>query len=243
MTSPSSLLTIHVADVAGCLVVRPEGELTAGTYSGLRDTLVRCAVEEPDAVVVELDRLWFASDASATALTSAYACIAEWPAVPLSVVVRDQARHRWIRSTSIDRFLAVFPDLESALAAVGTPPPRRRAVAAVSSGALARRFAEGVLRRWNAAGLAYDAKLVVTELVENTMRHTVSDPVVRLESWQDRVTVAVADDDPAPAVLHERADGASRCSGLRLVARVARAWGSAPASGGGKVVWATLRVP
>ncbi|MBK1782986.1 STAS domain-containing protein [Prauserella cavernicola] len=245
MATTQPWLDITLEDVAGCLVVRPSGELSARTYAQLRDTLVKCAVEEPDAVVVDFDDLEIVSTASLTVLTSAYTCTAEWPGVPLSVVVRDPDRLHRLRTSAIARFIPIHADLESAVAAVGTPPPRRRAIATMtdgSAGALAREFSMGVLRRWDVRGRDDDVKLLVTELVENTVRHTLSFATVRLELRENLLTVAVADDDPSPAVLRERPDGVRKVSGLQVVARLARAWGSAPTRAGGKVVWATIRV-
>lgn len=82
--------------------------------------------------------------------------------------------------------------------------------------------------------------MIVTELVENTIRHTTSDARVRLELRRGLFTVAVADDDPRPAVLHERTSTLEHGLGLHLVAGSAKAWGSSPVWGGGKIVWAVL---
>ncbi len=82
--------------------------------------------------------------------------------------------------------------------------------------------------------------MVATELVENALGHTESTPRLRLELRRGRFTVAVADDDPLPAVLRERLTRTEPGLGLWLVVRVARRWGCARSWSGGKVVWAVL---
>ncbi|MGV0837340.1 STAS domain-containing protein [Mycolicibacterium thermoresistibile] len=61
----------------------------------------------------------------------------------------------------------------------------------------------------------------------------------RLETDGATVTVAVEDDNPAPPVLSEDREAADAPSGLRTVAKLVRAWGTAP-SPPGKTVWAVL---
>lgn len=85
-----------------------------------------------------------------------------------------------------------------------------------------------------------DAQLIATEFVENTIRHTIYAPRLRLELRRGIFTVAVGDDDPCPAVRHERLGPGEAGLGLQLVAQVARVWGCSRSWSGGKVVWAVL---
>ncbi|NIH84189.1 ATP-binding protein [Amycolatopsis granulosa] len=103
----------------------------------------------------------------------------------------------------------------------------------------ARRFTTEVCARWRVAQLAPDAAVVVTELVENTLRHTRGAPRLALELHRDELTVRVTDDDPHEAVMRE--GGHPPGLGLLLVAQTSREWGCDRVPSGGKTVWAVLR--
>lgn len=87
----------------------------------------------------------------------------------------------------------------------------------------ARRFTTEVCARWRVAQLAPDAAVVVTELVENTLRHTRMAPRLALELHRDELTVRVTDDDPGEAIMRE--GGHPPGLGLLLVAQTSREWG------------------
>lgn len=102
----------------------------------------------------------------------------------------------------------------------------------------ARRFVDGVCVGWHISALTPDAEIVASELVENTLQHTDSEPQLSLELDSDELTVAVADDSPVPARV--RPSGGDGGFGLVMVAETARAWGCVPSETGGKIVWARL---
>ncbi len=123
-------------------------------------------------------------------------------------------------------------------------PPSRRAVQLLaptpSASADARAFVQRVCAAWGVLQYTEDALMVATELVENALGHTQSAPQLRLELRHGKFTVAVADDDPRPAVLHERRTRTEPGLGLWPVVRAARRWGSARSWSGGKAGWAVL---
>jgi anti-sigma regulatory factor (Ser/Thr protein kinase) len=103
----------------------------------------------------------------------------------------------------------------------------------------ARRFTNEACTSWRVPRLAQDAAIIATELVENTLRHTLAAPRLRLELHRDELTITVTDDDPNDVVLRE--SGCPPGFGLLLVAQTSRQWGCERAPSGGKTVWATLR--
>jgi anti-sigma regulatory factor (Ser/Thr protein kinase) len=105
-------------------------------------------------------------------------------------------------------------------------------------GRAGRAFVRDCCRRWHVEEpRAGDAVWVANELIENTIRHTPYQPSLRVELREGELTVAVADEDPSPP----RPDPARRpLHGLGAVHKLASAWGTAPTTGGGKVVWAAL---
>ncbi|MBF6170674.1 ATP-binding protein [Nocardia blacklockiae] len=216
------------------------------TYRNLRDDLVKYAVDQPRAVVVEVDDLTVATDSLLTAFSSAWMCIDTWPTVPLLVVAESPAQRGRLRSSVVDRFVPVFDTQAAAVASLAAQPTRRRAMLRLarnlSGGRRARRFVNVTCERWGVPRLRADAGLVATELVENSLVHADSadDIELRLELRKGRLTVAVSDSDPREAVLREPGADAQGAGGLHVVARLARAWGCAPRWPAGKVVWVTL---
>jgi anti-sigma regulatory factor (Ser/Thr protein kinase) len=158
--------------------------------------------------------------------------------------VTDRADHlARLAAQTVDRFVAVHPDVAAAEQARDRPP-RRRAVqllaASPRASALGRAFVERVCAQWDVPEHTEDALLIATELVENAILHASSPPRLRLELRSGVFTVAVADDDPRAAVMLELPGRKDHGLGLRLVAQTSRVWGCRRSWTGGKVVWAVL---
>jgi hypothetical protein len=105
----------------------------------------------------------------------------------------------------------------------------------------ARHFVADVLTRWgHPSRLLEDAKLVVTELATNAVRHGRSAFSVEIHPHGACVRLSVRDAcgaRPIPRVNPTATSG----HGLRLIDAIATRWGTEIA-GDGKVVWAELRV-
>jgi anti-anti-sigma regulatory factor len=231
-------------DADGCTLVRPSGPLNAVTYGHLRDTLLKCATELPAAVIVDVDTLAVPSPVSLTVFSAAWIRMSQWPGVPILLVAAEPKNRELLAEIWVDRFVPVHPDLLSAKLSLAHAPPRRREILPLPwDGASPRRASRFVAQTCASWGIDHetgaDAATVATELVENTVVHTHSPPLLRLELRHRVLTVAVSDADPAPAVIGER----WQANGLNLVEYFTRAWGCAPTSDGGKVVWAVLREP
>lgn len=120
-----------------------------------------------------------------------------------------------------------------------------RLTGGAAAAADARRLAEWALRRWRLARcredpLVADTLIVVTELVENVVKHTGDGGDLNLLLRPGTVVIEVADTSSQPPVLKEpdlrRASG----RGLRMIDALASRWGVRPKSDG-KVVWVELR--
>ncbi|MFJ9770889.1 ATP-binding protein [Kitasatospora sp. NPDC101157] len=136
----------------------------------------------------------------------------------------------------------------------GPPEPgrTRRLLFAGSGGAVrrSREFSRAALWSWGWLPTVDEERLAVTEyvllmvseLVTNACLHAPGGPRELRLDWDGvRLRVEVADASPVEPRLHRYADpGRPGGHGLRVVDRLARAWGSAP-EGGGKLVW--LEVP
>jgi len=231
----------HCYRARNCLVLTPQEDLDVRTYRVFRNGLVKFAMDQPRALVVIVDRLRIGSVASLAAFTSAWMRISEWPGVPILLVARQAAMRAALAGSTVSRYMAVYGSLHAAMTALSEPPLRRRSeielVAVAASSRVARTFVHRTCTDWDVADRIPDAESVATELVENSIIHADTDLRLRLELHDGRLAVAVRDGSPREAVLRE--DGRAG-SGLRLVAELATAWGCAPDSAGGKVVWAVL---
>jgi hypothetical protein len=242
-------LAVSRRAVSDAVIVTPSGVLDMTTYRRLHDVLLKAGVDEPRAVVAELDFLVVPRPSTLVVFASAAEQLAEWPGVPLLLVARTAATRRLLARQRLHRFVPVHDSIPAAIAAIGATPPRRVVRRALpnhlTSAGEARRFVMETCAEWAVAETRrYEAMTVVNELVENTLIHTYQAPSVRLELRRDLFTVAVYDDDPTlppqPSDLARPAGKHPR--GLKIVEEFARAWGSTPSSRGGKVVWATLRI-
>jgi anti-anti-sigma factor len=222
------------------------GVLDSSTYHGLRDAVIKAALDEPRAVIVDVNCLSVPSDSAWSVFTSARWHVSTWPDVPILLVCEQSRVRRAITLGGVARYVPVHPTRESALDALRGKAlhVRRRAraqlPATTASGGLARAMITDWLTKWDKSELIPVAATVATVFVENVVAHTDSAPVLILESYQDTVTVAVEDGNDHPAGRHEDPQrGAAILSGLAIVSALSRAWGSTPTPSG-KTVWALV---
>ncbi|MGA6162716.1 STAS domain-containing protein [Amycolatopsis magusensis] len=230
---------------AGCRVIRVSGELGVRGYPKLRDTLLKCAVEQPSAVIVVVDELSVADQSLLSVFSQVHNRLSDWPGVPLFLVARREAARRMLVDAVVSHFVPVFPSIGDAVRGVATQPRRRHAKITLPRSPEvsrhARQFTTQVCHHWLPdSPILTDALLVVNALVENVVLHTHSEPVLRLELRSRHFSIAVGDRSPVPARLREGAAGQIGGVGLLMVAQVTKAWGCTPALSGGKVVWGVL---
>jgi anti-anti-sigma regulatory factor len=232
------------ADAAGVLLT-VRGTLDSVTYRSLRDHIIKAALDEPKAVIVDFTYLDIPAESALAVFTSARWHVAKWPEVPIMLVCEHAEGRAAIRRTGVARYVPVYSSVDAALeAASGTGmSPRRRAraqlPARLESLRRARELVADWLTAWSQPELIGVTKVVATALVENVLRHTDSDPAVRLETDGSAVTVAVEDGSHVPAGPREEPKPRAAPSGLHVVSALCRAWGNAPTSTG-KTVWAVI---
>lgn len=237
-------LTFDIGAEAGATIVRPSGRLDLSTYAQLRDGLLKCALEEPTAVVVVLDDGFeVATPAVMSVFTTVWMRVSEWPGVPVVLVGAGAAHRRALAAGAAGRFVRHYPSVHDAVADAEHRPDRRRDETwlpeSTVSGLMARQFVRETCGRWDVREVLDDALLVVTELVQNAVEHARSAPHLRLELRKRTLSIAVRDASAQPP---QRQDGGTTPGGrgVWLVERVSRVWGHTSWPGGGKVVWAVL---
>ncbi len=244
----SSRSTLHLdsraTDQAQLLVVT--GTLDCLTYADLRNSIVKAALDEPDAVIVDITALDVPTNSALSVFTSARWHVSTWPDVPILLVCKDARLRSAVRANGVTRYVPIYLDAAAAFAAVphAWSTVRRRAhvrlPAVPSSAAVARTLVSEWLTAWTRTSLIPTASTVATIFIANVLAHTESAPVLRLELRGDALTVAVEDASHQPASRHEDAErGSDTVSGLAIVTALSRAWGSTPTASG-KTVWALL---
>jgi serine/threonine-protein kinase RsbW len=101
-----------------------------------------------------------------------------------------------------------------------------------------RRIAVAHMRLWSVpTPLAEDVRLVVSELVTNSIEHGQGAVLLRMRRTDSRLRVEVTDENSAPAQLQHAEDEGLCGRGLFLVASLAAAWG---VSDDGRTTWAAF---
>lgn len=246
MAEPSTLIQVDAGRHNQVAVLSVIGVLDSATYRELRDAVIQAALEEPRAVIVDVDYLVVPFASAWSVFTSARWHVSTWPDVPILLVCEDPHSRRIITSVGVARYVPMHRSLESALEAIGdrSLDGRRRARAELPARVVSVSLARALIGRWLTGWAQTDlipvAGTVATVFIENVLDHTDSAPVLIVESHRDAVTVAVEDRSTVPASRVEDAgSGAEILSGLAIVAALSRAWGSTPAPSG-KTVWATV---
>jgi hypothetical protein len=231
----------------GTSVLTVEGVFDGSTYLPLRDAIIKAAIDNAGAVVIDVTELTVPVPSAWAVFTSARWHLGQWPQVPVVLVCSSSSGREALVRNAVARYVPVYPtraEAVTALATSGNPGIRRRARTELPRGlasvARSRELAAEWLAAWSRPDLISVTKLIVTVLIENVLVHTHSAPVLRLECKGDLVTVAVEDESAEPAVRRELpTHGVDDVSGLAIVAALCREWGNSP-SPTGKSVWAVI---
>ncbi|HEX2212131.1 MAG TPA: STAS domain-containing protein [Mycobacterium sp.] len=245
-TDRGGALAVSTAESGRAAVLTVEGVLDTTTYVLLRNSIIKAALEEPAAVLIDISALAVPVESALAVFTSARWHVDRWPEIPIALVCAQESGRQAIARNGIARYVPVYPTVEDAMA-VGSPtgfkPARRRAraelVAHPSSLGRSRELVAQWLSAWALAQYIPVAKVVATTLVENVLLHTDSAPRFRVETDGVSVTIAVEDTSSQPAGIRERSGIVTAPSGLRIITALCRAWGNLPVPSG-KTVWAVI---
>jgi anti-anti-sigma regulatory factor len=246
MSNDRSAVRIELEPSQDLPILTVEGVLDSSTYRTVRDAVIKAAIDEPRAVIVDINRLTAPSASAWTVFTSARWHVSVWPDVPI-LLVCGQPRVRWeIRHAGVTRYVPIHASLELARDALQSQSlqVRRRARTELARNAssldVARSVVTDWLTKWDATEAIPAAATVATVFIENVLDHTESAPVLIVETYRDTVTVAVEDCCFQLPGRHEDADrGADIVSGLAIVSALCRAWGATPTTSG-KTVWGSV---
>ena len=109
----------------------------------------------------------------------------------------------------------------------------------VASASEARRFVTRTLGDWDLEHLVEDAVLLTSELVTNALLHARTEMRIVLRADAGELRAEVQDGSLVPVRIRNFSVESGTGRGLRLVGRMADAWGVEPGADG-KSVWFTL---
>jgi anti-anti-sigma factor len=227
-----SVLTVH-------------GVLDAANSSALCDRILKAALDDAAAVIVDVSGLKVRAESTWSAFMGAYWQVGSEPHIPIILVCTNRAAREAIARSGVSHFMPVYPSEKAALKALGENGRRavRRAdvrlPADLTSLRESRRLVREWLTTWSQSKLIPVALVVVNVFVENVLEHTASVPVVRIEAQGKTAAIAVSDASNTPAVRLPSPPKGIDVSGLAIVDALSRAWGSTPTSFG-KTVWAVI---
>ncbi|MFC7531862.1 STAS domain-containing protein [Actinoplanes sp. GCM10030250] len=236
-----SAVRCDIEPIGTRLLVRVEGELSVSSAPTVRAALLKCLVEEPDAVVVDLTATVVTEPAAASVFLAASRQAALWPGTPLMLAAPGPELARLL--TSGYGRMMMHPSVEQALTAEPAPrtPMIKDTLLPVSGAARhARELITAGCDRWDLPHLTGPASVVAGELVTNAVEHAQTIIDFRLTLGRRYLIIAVRDGSTAEPVLPPPASAdPADLRGLLLVNAMSYRWGVLPANGG-KVVWATL---
>jgi hypothetical protein len=237
------------------VVIRVAGVLDPLSAPVLQDALTRSLCEEPEVVVLDLGGLTHMADSTVVDLVALADRAYAWPGATVVIGGAPASLTAMLATAGAAGNLPSYPSVRAAIAgatairdraaADGEPARLRLGLSPVdSAAATARRLVDRAMVQWGLPTLRDTARLVVTELVSNAVRHGTATATaaveVTLARQADAVYVSVRDRSrrlprpggPVPATV----EGGR---GLLVVGIMSRAWGATPTVDG-KVVWASL---
>jgi anti-anti-sigma regulatory factor len=246
-TSP---LVIRIEQHLPITVVALAGTLTQQSAAQLRQTMLKCLAECPDAIMIDLSGLRVDGDLPLVVFRAVRRHAASWPAIPVLVCSPPPALADQLARVSVDGVLPVFPDRASGLAVIRSPSiarADRQLTPSVGAPEQARTLMVEICEAWNLPELVDPARLVASELVTNAILHAWGPPQLSAVLRRAYLHLIVRDESPDPPVRRAIPPmaGLTRTLsgwGMNLVAVTAHAWGHL-ANDTGKAVWAMLRCP
>jgi hypothetical protein len=237
------------------VVLRVAGSLDPDTAPILHEALTRSLCVEPDIVVLDFGAVTDAAESAVTELIAIADRAYAWPGATVVIGGAPAALTAMLVAAGAAGNLPSFPSVPAALrgatairAGASGPETEKRLWLGLSpvdsAAASARRLVDRACAQWGLPALRDTARLIVTELVSNAVRHGTVTATAAVEVTLARragaVYVSVRDRSrrlPRPGgPVPPTVEGGR---GLLVVGLMSRAWGATPTSDG-KVVWASL---
>ncbi|MEV6597470.1 STAS domain-containing protein [Actinoplanes sp. NPDC051346] len=238
-----SIETLVRAEV-GRLLVTIVGHLELADAAKVRNRLMKCLAEQPEALLLDVSAL-DVREPLALAVFSTIARQAErWPGIPVLLCAPRPSARQALRLAAFRRLL-VFASLEAARAKLDDdrrvrPSLSDELLPVCGAARQARDLATDACLRWNLPHLIAPASLIASELVSNVVDHAHTMMTLRLTLRHRYLYLSLRDGSPEPPRPAPTNPASAGGRGLMLVKACAASWDWLPCEGG-KIVWAALR--
>lgn len=227
-------------------VVHPQGVLTERTGAQLHRVLATTLLDH-QRVVVDLEGLGLARTSCVTIFPAVLDQCGGWPRARLVLCRADQRMVHALEQRRVSALVPLYQLLPEAEKAIERRPElvrvRTRLTCDDRAPEIACRLVRDTCTRWQIDPERQQiTELVVSELVDNVVRHARTAAVLLLEHGHRGLRTAVRDGASRDlSTFSARRDSGIRRQGrgLELVARLATAWGVEPHPVG-KTVWAQI---
>jgi hypothetical protein len=245
-------LLIFVAQRLPLTVVVLDGRLTVPSVGRLRGSLIKCLVECPDAVVIDVANLAVDSDLPLAVFRVIRRHAADWPAIPVVLAAPSPDVDERLVRIGLTRVLPMYDTRAEAVMRATGPPTIARAdwdlVPGPAAPAEARTLITEVCQAWGIPQVLDAALIVASELVTNAVVHASGALHVTVLLRQSQLHLIVRDQSTDPprrlkSTLRTSAGVSLETGGrgLPLLDAVCRSWGHL-ASDTGKAVWGIVDV-
>ena len=131
-----STLAVSTEAAGTACLLTVEGVLDTTTYLKLRDNIIKAALDEPRAVLVDVNDLGVTVSSAWSVFTSARWHVSTWPDVPVLLVCGHDRGRTAITRNGVARYVPVYPTVETALRGITDRSRQARRRAAGIYGAI-----------------------------------------------------------------------------------------------------------
>jgi hypothetical protein len=245
--SVPAAITVHSAGDGAIIVLTVRGAWDLALRSETFTVLRACLAAHPAGLIIDLTGLHDVDGRSEPAWTSTRNIGADMhpPALVALCVSPDGTLADRLQQIGTHRFLPVYAKLQQARTALDYRIPLTdrlvtNLTAAPHAPRTARHLVDEACQIWGMSHLHFSARLIVSELVTNAVRHAGTDIGVTVTRRAERLHLIVSDHDHRVPDVPAPRNGTAAISGLHLVQAVAARWGTIPTSDG-KMMWAMPR--
>lgn len=118
MSADSTPLTVRADPLGDVTTVRARGVLDSRTYRPLRDMIIKTALEEPRAVIVDISDLEVPAESALAVFTSARWHVGRWPEIPILLVCEHQSLRWALARNGVTRYVPSYDRMQAAIDAV-----------------------------------------------------------------------------------------------------------------------------
>jgi anti-anti-sigma factor len=245
MAADASAVTVATGFVNRVPVLTLQGVLDTSTYQSLRDEILKIALDEPRAVIVDVSRLDVPDDSAWAVFTKTRWQVSESPNVPIALVCEHLRGRQIIRRNGTTRYVPVYRTIDSALDELPSPSDlfyRQRARAQLPSVPASAQRAQELttqwLKTWEKPEFIPTASVLAAALVEHALAQD-GEVGLCVECDTSVVTVAVETPPRADDHGHNGSDPDGGLAGLVQIAAMSRSWGKS-STPSGTTVWAIV---